>query len=170
MSVDVEVGLVSGRRTTVQAALDETVGTLKRRVQNALGVGMGSLLDSSGCLMDGCTKMKKASDRLTLLRASRVQLQASSGAFAAILGDGSVVTWGDPVFGADSSRVQDRLKNMQRVQATDCAFAAILDDGSAVAWGDCGDASYGGDSSAVQDQRKNVRHSERWSGCDLGWS
>ena len=39
-----------------------------------------------------------------------------------------------------------------------------------MAWGDCGDASYGGDSSAVQDQRKNVRHSERWSGCDLGWS
>ena len=41
MSVDVVVGLVSGRTATVQAALDETVGTLKRRAQNALGVAAG---------------------------------------------------------------------------------------------------------------------------------
>ena len=44
MSIDVEVGLISGRRVTVQAAADETVGTLKRRAQTALGVGIGRLL------------------------------------------------------------------------------------------------------------------------------
>ena len=49
MSIQVEVGLISGKKATVQAALDETVGTLKRRAQVALGVGTGLLLDSSGC-------------------------------------------------------------------------------------------------------------------------
>ena len=37
------------------------------------------------------------------------QIQATAGAFAAILGDGSVVTWGLPDCGGDSSEVQDQL-------------------------------------------------------------
>ena len=81
---------------------------------------------------------------------------ASSGpdsAFAAILEDGSVVTWGDPGWGGDSSAVQDQLKSVQQVQATDSAFAAILEDGSVVTWGDPG---RGGDSSAAQDQLMSV--------------
>ena len=70
-------------------------------------------------------------------------------AFAAILADGSVVTWGNPDYGGDSSEVQDQLKDVQQVQATYGAFAAILADGSVVAWGD---PLRGGDSSAVSDQ------------------
>ena len=67
------------------------------------------------------------------------QIQASHRAFAAILDDGSVVTWGDADFGADSSTVQTQLKNVQQIQAADKAFAAILEaileDGSVVKWG-----------------------------------
>ena len=37
------------------------------------------------------------------------QIQSSGAAFAAILGDGSVVTWGDDRFGANSCAVQDQL-------------------------------------------------------------
>ena len=70
-------------------------------------------------------------------------------AFAAILEDGSVVTWGDADFGGDSSFVRDELKNVQQIQSTWYAFTAILGDGSVVTWGD---ASRGGDSSAVRDQ------------------
>ena len=44
------------------------------------------------------------------------QIQATKaflgGAFAAILDDGSVVTWGDARHGGDSSAVQDQLKNV----------------------------------------------------------
>ena len=82
------------------------------------------------------------------------QVQGTSGAFAAILADGSVVTWGRPDCGGDSSAVQDQLRNVQQVQGTFAAFAAILADGSVVTWGrpDCG-----GDSSAVQDQLRNVQ-------------
>ena len=83
------------------------------------------------------------------------QVQATlSGAFAAILADGSVVTWGDPDAGGDSSEVQDQLKGVQQVQATSSAFAAILADGSVVTWGN---PHYGGDSSEVQDQLKGVQ-------------
>ena len=46
------------------------------------------------------------------------QIQASAGAFAAILDDGSVVAWGDVHHGCDSSTVQDQLKNVQKIQAT----------------------------------------------------
>ena len=48
MSITVEVGLLSGKSVTVEAGLDEEVGTLKRRAQIALGVGRGRLLDASG--------------------------------------------------------------------------------------------------------------------------
>eukprot|EP00439_Symbiodinium_sp_Y106_P074029 s2027_g14.t1 len=82
---------------------------------------------------------------------------SNGGAFAAITGDGSVVTWGHPLFGGDSFAVRKRLKNVQQIQATNGltggAFAAIRGDGSVVTWGD---HRYGGDSSAVQDQLRNV--------------
>ena len=63
------------------------------------------------------------------------QIQASKKAFAAILGDGSVVTWGNHRHGGDSSAAQDQLKNVQQLQAAEHAFAAILGDGSVVTWG-----------------------------------
>ena len=46
------------------------------------------------------------------------QIQASHQAFAAIRGDGSVVTWGSANYGGDSSAVQDQLARC----ATDPSF------------------------------------------------
>ena len=40
------------------------------------------------------------------------QIQATSQAFAAILGDGSVVTWGNAEAGGDGSAVQDQLNGV----------------------------------------------------------
>ena len=68
------------------------------------------------------------------------QVQAAWFAFAAILRDGSVVTWGDPGFGGDCSSVRDQLKNVQQIQSNRGVFTAILEDGSVVIWS-------GGDSS-----------------------
>ena len=42
------------------------------------------------------------------------QIQASYGAFAAILGDGSVVTWGNADHGGDSGAVQNQLRDLQQ--------------------------------------------------------
>ena len=78
------------------------------------------------------------------------QIQASVGAFAAILGDGSVASWGAADAGGDSSAVQGQLKQVQQIRATrHGAFAAILNDGSVITWGD---AETGGDSVSLQDQ------------------
>ena len=60
------------------------------------------------------------------------QIQANHGAFAAILDDGSVVTWGDDQSCGESSSVWDQLKSVQQIQAAPRAFAAILSDGSVV--------------------------------------
>ena len=82
------------------------------------------------------------------------QIQATERAFAAILADGSVVTWGLAEYGGDSSAVRDQLRGVQQIQATGFgAFAAILADGSVVTWGD---EDFGGDSSSVRDQLKGV--------------
>ena len=92
MSVAVEVGLLSGKTATVEAALDEEVEALRLRAQTALGVGQGRLLDSFGNVLDVRISIKDArvstGDVLTLHR-GRVQIQANRRAFAAILGDGS---------------------------------------------------------------------------------
>ena len=40
------------------------------------------------------------------------QIQASDIAFAALLGDGSFVPWGDAEWGGDSSAVQDQLVDL----------------------------------------------------------
>ena len=163
MSVTVEVRLLSGRAATVQAGLDEEVNVLTRRATTVLGVGKGRLLDSSRHVLDARLPISEAGvqtgDSLTL-HINQIQLQHSrdlgaGAAFAAILGDGSVVTWGDANCGGDSSAVQDTLTNVQQIQAARFAFAAILGDGSVVTWGD---ANLGGDSSAVQDQLTNVQH------------
>ena len=44
------------------------------------------------------------------------QIQASSSAFAAIVGDGSVVTWGSAGCGGNSNSVQNQLKNVQQIK------------------------------------------------------
>ena len=64
------------------------------------------------------------------------RIQATERAFAAILEDGSVVTWG-------WCSVWQWQLGVQRIQATDRAFAAIPEDESVVTWGD---AAYGSDS------------------------
>ena len=46
------------------------------------------------------------------------QIQASGHAFAAVLSDGSVVTWGLADFGGDSSEVQEQLKDVQQIQSS----------------------------------------------------
>ena len=65
-------------------------------------------------------------------------------AFAAVKGDGSVVAWGNSLYGGDASGVT--LTNVETIVTTRQAFAALNTDGSVQAWGD---SSYGGDASGV---------------------
>lgn len=62
-------------------------------------------------------------------------MQAADRAFAAILTDGSVVTWG-----IRPSNDESHLSGVRHLQASQEAFAAVLKDGSFVTWGN---AAYG---------------------------
>ena len=55
------------------------------------------------------------------------RITASRAAFAALLEDGSVVTWGEPFEGAEA--VQSQLQNVLEIQAAGFAFAAFLATG-----------------------------------------
>ena len=44
------------------------------------------------------------------------RLFATASAFAALLEDGSVLTWGDPETGGDSSSVQEKLKEVGKCE------------------------------------------------------
>ncbi len=82
----------------------------------------------------------------------------NDGAFAAIRADGSVVSWGDPSYGGDSSAVAAQLDgtiDVREVFSTDYAFAALRADGSVVTWGD---SRYGGNSSVVAAALDAVGH------------
>ena len=67
--------------------------------------------------------------------AERIVTSRNSEAFALLRSDGSVVTWGLPPAGGDSSAVQDVLADVREICAADEAFVAILGNGTLVTWG-----------------------------------
>lgn len=83
------------------------------------------------------------------------KLYAADHAFAALVSDGSVVSWGSPDLGGDSNKVQDQLHDVEEIYATEGAFAALRHDRSVVSWGH---PEYGGDSRNLQDHLKEVEH------------
>ncbi|MEB3317088.1 MAG: Calx-beta domain-containing protein [Cyanobacteriota bacterium] len=57
-------------------------------------------------------------------------------AFAALRGNGSVITWGDPTYGGDSTAVAAKLSSgVVQIFSNQQAFAALKSDGSVVTWG-----------------------------------
>ena len=98
-------------------------------------------------------------DLITVLvfAAPRVFTHRGGTAFAAVKGDGSVVTWGNGPDGGDSDKVKSELTGgVEHVVGNGHAFAAIKDDGSIVTWGD---ADEGGNSDAVKfELQGGVRH------------
>eukprot|EP00439_Symbiodinium_sp_Y106_P076776 s924_g15.t2 len=177
MSISVDVHLLSGKRASMQEEADASVESLKHRAQTALA-SRGRLLNSSGEVLDGAqtvTEAKLRSGDVLTLHVNQNQLIATTGpvtlfsAFAALLGDGSVVTRGSATHGCDSSAVQHQLRDVQQIQASrQCRqrwrqhFAAILGDGSVVTWRN---SDLAGDSSAVQDQLRDVQQIQASTGA-----
>ena len=108
MYLTLEVSLLSGRTVSLEAGLDESVAALRRKAQKTLAVGRGRLLSSSGGVLSAAATLEESSlrngDRLTLQMRS-VYVRGNEKAFAAILGDGSVVAWGNADCGGDNTAV-----------------------------------------------------------------
>ncbi len=91
----------------------------------------GTLHSSSNEEFD--TYFSKVSDKLHDI----IDIQKTDRAFAALRSDGSVVSWGDPNFGGDSSVVSSDLKSgVRSIIASRSGFIAIKEDGSIVDWSD----------------------------------
>ena len=91
----------------------------------------GTLHSSSNEEFD--TYFSKVSDKLHDI----IDIQKTDRAFAALRSDGSVVSWGDPNFGGDSSVVSLDLKSgVRSIIASRSGFIAIKEDGSIVDWSD----------------------------------
>jgi alpha-tubulin suppressor-like RCC1 family protein len=90
------------------------------------------------------------SSNVTAIYSTRVSFAPSGAAFAALKKDGSVVTWGEILYGGDSSAVSSQLSgNIITIFSTGGAFAALKKDGSVVTWGDSG---FGGNSTTISSQ------------------
>ena len=158
MSVTVQVALLSGRALHLEAELDSTIDTFKRKVQTAFTTDRGRLLDSACRVLDVSATVRECGLHPGVLltwHVGRVQVAANFNAAAAILSDGAVATWGHPNYGGDSSSVQERLKHVRQIHSRCLSFAAILDDGSVVAWGN---PRFGGNCDHVQHELRNVQH------------
>ncbi|MFM5401579.1 RCC1 domain-containing protein [Aeromonas veronii] len=105
---------------------------------NVVSWGLGPGADSSSI-----------ASQLTDVRA----ITANVRSYAALKGDGTVVTWGDPSNGGDSGSVADQLVDVKAVFGNGKAFAALKNDGTVVTWGNVID---GGNSSAVTNQLTGV--------------
>jgi alpha-tubulin suppressor-like RCC1 family protein len=79
-----------------------------------------------------------------------VNVAASSGAFAALMDDGTVYVWGSRFTGGQTTTdTQAALVNVTQVVAAREAFAVLRGNGSVVAWGS---ALFGGDTSSVSSE------------------
>ena len=152
MTIRIAVVLMSGRKADLDVTPGCSVEELRIRAQQMLGV-RGRLLSASGTSLHGDFTVQQAGlrsgDWLTL-HTRPLLLSATSAAVAAVLSDGSVVTWGESDMGGDSGVVP--LDDVRHIEATQSAFAVIRDDGSVVTWGR---PRWGGDSSAVVERLKD---------------
>jgi len=121
----------------------------KRRNSSFTALSDGEVVATWGS--SRCCASKEVQDRLKNVKS----IDCTALAWAALLEDGNVVTWGHPCSGGVVCEdVQDRLnRNVSKIIATDAAFAALLDDGSVVSWGD---PDYGGNDAEVRDQLTDV--------------
>ena len=160
MSIVVDVTLTSGQSVSLEADLTAFGTKLGRACTESPGSWPRATLQftrqRSGWRHEA--GRRQFANRRLFDATGRHCLPGGANCFAAILGDGSVITWGNAGQGGDSSSVQDQLKNVQQIQAARWACAAILGDGSVVTWGhaDCG----GGGSSSAKDQLQRYNRSK----------
>ena len=89
---------ISGQGVSLEADLTASVQSLAERARRALGVGRGRLFSSSGSVLDGVAELRAAkleTGHCLTLQVGTVRIICGGWTrFAAILGDGSVGTWG----------------------------------------------------------------------------
>ena len=153
--LSVEVCLASGKSCSVVLAPTSRVRELKAEAQRQLK-RQCLRLAVRGRQLDPRSTLGEVVQEWDIIDAiaQPPKLASTLSAFAIWTTGGRVFTWGHPLSGGNSSRVQEQLVRVQQVRANGDAFAAILDDGSVVTWGH---PAFGGDSSRVREQLVRVQ-------------
>ena len=133
--LSVNVSLPSGRNESLKVPELSTVGDLQVLAQESFGQKFLRLVTSKNValtnpkdsLQAARDPRRRAPNCFRPTGATRRHI-VSPGAFAAILADGSVVTWGNSSCSGDSSAVQHRLRNVKQIAATESAIATVLSD------------------------------------------
>jgi hypothetical protein len=76
-------------------------------------------------------------------------------AFAALLNNGTVITWGRADIGGDSTTIKHKLVNIEFLYSNKSGFSALSHEGKVVTWGHW---SLVDDSAKVQDQLVNIKN------------
>ena len=156
----IQVALMSGRSLHIPTTMEMSLKDVKWLAQSGLQTCSGILRHQTGKILDEGQTVGEAGlqpgEVLTLqVRQTALACHPAGLSLSAVMGDGTVTTWGNSKRGGDSSAIQKQLRNVQHIKANLYAFAALLDDGSVVTWGD---PEKGGDSSAVHEQLRSVKH------------
>ena len=164
MAFRVRAVTLDGETYSIEAKAVDTISQFRQNVAAIVGrsdfklvTEAGSVLQTQGTLV-GAFGLGEGSVVQIVFQRLRIVGTRSflgiGGAFAAVKGDGSVVTWGHSYSGGDCSAVQPQLVEIQDIYSTAQAFAAVKQDGSVVTWGD---SDFGGDCSAVQRQLVEIQ-------------
>ncbi len=123
----------------------EIVPNLNNVIAIESNAGAFSALRSDGSVFISNDKdniyTKHTSTTLNKLKGGVIKIFATDYAFCALKDDGTVVSWGNPQNGGDSSKVSDKLFDVETIYKNKAAFVALRKDGTAVSWGD---KDYGG--------------------------
>lgn len=106
----------------------------KESVASSEPVLLGSILPHYVCSMDKRLYAKTPADISSRLP-EMAQVVATQGAYAVLLKDGSVLTWGEPGAGHDDEALPKRLTGITHVYANESQFVAKKSDGHIVVWG-----------------------------------
>ena len=121
----IHVALPSGRGETVSVSASGEVVDLKIAAEQSLGHPFLKLAAPDGRLLDPAGSLRlsglQVGDSLTAV--AQRKMSATRDAFALwCVGGNRIITWGDPQYGGNCSRVQDQLRNVQQICGTGVAF------------------------------------------------
>eukprot|EP00927_Polykrikos_kofoidii_P013076 TRINITY_DN15691_c1_g1_i1.p1 TRINITY_DN15691_c1_g1~~TRINITY_DN15691_c1_g1_i1.p1 ORF type:complete len:249 (+),score=39.93 TRINITY_DN15691_c1_g1_i1:88-834(+) len=165
--VSLSVSLISGQTADVTVDINARGSHLLELARQALSCNVTNIISSRGHQLNQNLSLANLGvfewESITAVVGELV-IFSSASAFAALPGDGRVVTWGHGGLGGDSGAVQEQLQGkVQHVFCTSGAFAAVLSGGRVVTWGD---ARWGGNCENVQKQLQvNVEHIYSTSGA-----
>ncbi len=117
----------------------KTLNNIDNAIAIASNAGTFAILRADGSVVTlGPSNMSYStcpSETAEKLKSGVIKILANDYAFVAFKDDGTVVSWGYPEFGGDSSQVSHKLTNIKTICIDTFGFYALREDGTVIHWG-----------------------------------